>query len=87
MSFRGLLTTTAAIAAGFVAARQLISDEAPRQITQLPEGARGPLLAARGRLLAGRVRAREALREARAERDAATAELMAEYQRTTGRRQ
>ena len=85
MSFRALLTASVAIAAGYVAARQLLTDAAPRQIEQLPEGARGPLLAARRQLMAGRTRAAEALREAQSEREAAQAALMDEYLRATGR--
>ena len=85
MSFRGLLTTTIAIAVGYVAARQLLSDEAPQQLERLPEGARGPLVAARGRLIAGRARARLALREGQAEAEAAEAELIREYRRATNR--
>jgi len=85
MAFRVLLTATIGIAAGYVAARQLLADSAPEQLERLPEGARGPLLAARRRLIAAQAKADEALREGRIERDAATAELMAEYHRMAGR--
>lgn len=85
VSFRALLTATVAGAAGYVVARQLLSDTAERQIARLPEGARGPAQAARDRLLRGRERAREAVRAARAEREIATAELTAEYHRRTQR--
>ena len=85
MSFRGLLTATVAITAGYVAARQLMTDATLQQIGRLPEGARGPLLATRRQLFAARGRASEALQEARAERDVATQELMREYHRATGR--
>jgi hypothetical protein len=85
MSFRVLLTATVGIAAGYVAARQLMADSAPQQLEQLPEGARGPLLAARRRLIAGRARAGEAIREGRLERDAAAAELLVQYHRMAGR--
>lgn len=85
VSFRVLLTLTAAAGAGYVAARQLMSDEAPGQIERLPEGARGPVVAARGKLLRARERAREAVRAGRAEREVAEQELTAEYRRKVGR--
>jgi hypothetical protein len=85
VSFRVLLTLTAAAGAGYVAARQLLSDDAARRIERLPEGARGPAEAARSRLLRGRERAREAVRAARAERAIAEQELIAEFHRKTGR--
>ncbi|MCA9847761.1 MAG: hypothetical protein KC458_10885 [Dehalococcoidia bacterium] len=84
-SFRALLTATVAAGAGYVAARQLLSDQAPSQIERLPEGAQGPVVAARARLLRGRDRAREAVRAARAERAIAEQELMAEFRKKTGR--
>ncbi len=84
-SFRALLTTTIAAGAGYVAARQLLSDRAPSQIERLPEGAQGPARAARERLLRGRERAREAVRAARAERAIAEQELISEYRKRTGR--
>ena len=84
-SFRALLTATVAAGAGYVAARQLLSDQAPSQIERLPEGAQGPVVAARVRLLRGRDRAREAVRAARAERAIAEQELMAEFRKKTGR--
>lgn len=85
MSFAALLTASAAIAAGYVGARQLLADRAPEQIARLPEGAQGPLFAARRKLVAGRGRARAALEAGRAERDATEAELMREYHRVTKR--
>lgn len=85
VSFRALLTVTAAAGAGYVAARQLLADSAPARIEQLPEGAQGPVVAARARLLRGRERAREAVRAARAERAIAEQELLAEFHRKTGR--
>lgn len=85
ISFRVLLTVTAAAGAGYVAARQLLSESTARRIEQLPEGAQGPARAARSRLVRGRERAREAVRAARAERSVAEAELLAEFHRKTGR--
>lgn len=85
VSFRVLLTVTAAAGAGYVAVRQLLADSTAQRIEQLPEGAQGPALAARAKLLRGRERAREAVRAARAERAIAEQELLAEYHRKTGR--
>ncbi|MCK9495776.1 MAG: hypothetical protein M0R75_09795 [Dehalococcoidia bacterium] len=84
-SFPALLTATVAAAAGYVAARQLMSDDAPRRIEQLPEHAQAPVAKVRGKLLRGRDRAREAVRAGKAERDAAEQELTAEYRRKTHR--
>ncbi len=85
MSFRSLLTLTVAAGAGYVAARELLSDRAPARIERLPEVAQGPVLAARARLLRGRVRAGEALRAGRAEQAIAEQELLAEFHRKAGR--
>ncbi len=85
MSFRVLLTLTAAAGAGYAVARQLLSDDAAARIERLPEPARGPAEAARSRLLRGRERAREAVRAARAEQAIAEQELTAEFHRKTGR--
>jgi hypothetical protein len=71
VSFRALLTLTVAAGAGYVAARELMSDGAAARIERLPDGAQGPALAARARLLRGRERAGE--------------ELLAEYHRKVGR--
>ena len=84
-SFRALLTTTVAAAAGYVAARQLLSDEAPGQIARLPEGAREPLFAARRRLQRATARVEEGIQAGRAEQALAEVELLAEYQRKTNR--
>ena len=85
ISFRALLTVTVAAGAGYVAARQLLADRTAQRIEQLPEGAQGPALAARAKLLRGRDRAREAVRAGRAERAIAEQELLAEFHRKTGR--
>ena len=85
VSFPVLLTLTAAAGAGYVAARQLMTEEAAVRIERLPEGARGPARSARARLLRARDRGREALREARAEQSIAEQELLAEYLRKVGR--
>ncbi len=83
--FRALSTITIAAAAGYLAARQLLADDAPQRIESLPEPARRPALAARRRLVAARERARIALNEGRAERMAAEAELTARYRDQAGR--
>ncbi len=81
--FRVLTAVTIAAAAGFVAARQLMSDET--RLQDLPDGVRTPLQAARSRLLDARERTRLALHEARQERTVAEAELMARYRDQVGR--
>ena len=84
-SFQMLSALTIAAAAAYLGARQLLSDEAPGQLGRLPEAVRNAGLKTRGRLIAGRNRARIALNEARDERQAADAELTAAYHRKTGR--
>ncbi|MCK9487330.1 MAG: hypothetical protein M0R73_11630 [Dehalococcoidia bacterium] len=81
--FKTLAVVTVSVAIGYVAARQLLSNET--RLDGLPEGARGPLEAARRGLLEARERARVALHEARDERLAAEAELTARYREKAGR--
>lgn len=81
--FRALSAITIAAAVGYVAARQLISNET--RLDRLPAGARGPLEAARRGLLEAREHARVALHEAREERVLAEAELNARYRQQAGR--
>ena len=84
MRLSTILIAHAGIAAGFVAARQLLAtDEAT--LDALPEGVRGPLRAARSRLERARVRAMTGLQEGRAEAAASQDALMAEYLRRAGR--
>ena len=82
--FRALSALTIAAAAGFVAARQLMSNET--DLDRLPEGVRAPLKSARAALYDARERARVALAEAKQERHTAEAELMAQYHDQAGRR-
>jgi len=84
-SFQTLSAITIAVAAAYLGARQLLSDEAPRQLGRLPEAVRDAGLTARGRLIAGRNRARIALNEAREEQQAAEAELTAVYHQKAAR--
>jgi hypothetical protein len=81
--FTSVLAVNAGMALGFVAARQLLSDEAPAQIERLPSGVRGPLWAARRGLIRARARASVAWNEGVAERDRAHEELTQEYRRRT----
>ena len=81
--FRALTTITLAAAVGFVAARQLLSDET--RLEGLPDGVRGPLMSARDGLIAARERTRVALQEGRQGRLEAEAELMARYREQAGR--
>lgn len=84
MRLSTLLIAHAGIAAGFVAARQLLAtDEAT--LDALPEGVRGPLRSARTRLERVRSRAETGLQEGRQEAAAAQDALMAEYLRRAGR--
>lgn len=72
----------AAAAAAFAAARRLLDDEA--KVEALPAPVRKPAERARGKLRRARDRVGEAMRDARAEKEAAEIELTAEYRRRTG---
>lgn len=85
MKFATALGFTAAVAVGYVVARQLLDRE--QIIARLPEPARPPVEAVRGRLLAARRRAATVLREAQRERVRAEQELFADYYRRVGRPQ
>lgn len=84
-SFKTLSALTIAASAGYLAARQLLSDDAPEQLNRLPVSLRTAGYTTRARLLRAQVRTRIALNEARAEQTAAQAELTAEYHRKAGR--
>ncbi len=83
MRLRTLVLLTAGVAAGFAAARQLLADEGIPDT--VPPEARARLERPRERLLGARARAKEALREARIERDAATESLTQRYHELTER--
>jgi hypothetical protein len=85
VKFATVLGFTAAVAAGYVVARVLIDGEPV--IARLPDAARPPVEAVRGRLLAARARAVTVLHEAQRERARAEQELFADYYRRVGRPQ
>jgi hypothetical protein len=84
MRLSSILLVHAGLAAGFVAARQLLATD-DAKLDELPEGVRGPLKAARSRLERVRARAVEGLAEGAREADAAQAALMLEYRQRAGR--
>ncbi len=85
MRFTTILAANIGAAVGFVAARQLLAPGA--DLERLPEGMRGPVVAARSRLLRARARFAVGLNEGAAERDEAERELRREYgERTAPKR-
>lgn len=84
MRLSTILLAHAGLAAGFVAARQLLATD-DATLERLPEGVRGPLKGARARLERARARAEAGLAEGRAEVASAEAALMQEYRRQAGR--
>lgn len=85
MALPSILVLPLAAAAGYAVARRLLREDAPERIEALPEPARGPATAARGRLQRARDRAAAAMAEVRHEVAAAEAELTEEYHRQAGR--
>lgn len=84
MRLSTILLAHAGLAAGFVAARQLLATD-DATLERLPEGVCGPLKGARARLERARARAEAGLAEGRAEAASAEAALMQEYRRQAGR--
>jgi hypothetical protein len=77
-----LLTLSLAAAAGYAAARALLEHELPEET---PTALREPLERARARLQRAREQARTVGAAARQASDDAARELLADYQRRTGR--
>lgn len=84
MRFTTILAAHVGAAAGFVAARQLLSPET--NLERLPDGVRAPLIAARTRLQRATARVRIALTEADAERALTERDLLREYAERTVRK-